>query len=338
MKLSLIFSICVIFLTPTAKSEIKDREMQGYAQRIIAEFRAGKSFAPVKSTNDLLRAQRVDPASLRILANELSDGTATTRENIVRLLEHLGLELDQPAPGKLKTIRDKEIIKVLLTAGFMKNDSAYHLSATILADRCRPGDLAEFEQIYLQSLKDNRGDYLFILAKAKVHKGASLLEQMARLPKWQKDKDREKALRIARAALGNMMIENEFISEVYAAENDAPPAPKNNFYDTSEEQDGKNVAEQLYNLGLIGTKNSLAAACKFLRSPLKTYVPNHRERSIRHDALDAIRYNYPEEGVLLKPKKYSDWVAAEQFCIDNFGVVFDGPTPDLKPDRPYPIR
>ena len=145
-----------------------------------------------------------------------------------------------------------------------------------------------------------------------------------------------KTVKIAQAALGNVSVENEFIKDVRDAAENLPPAPKNRFYDVGDAKDGAQVAFRMPYLGYIGTKKSLQAACSFLRSPLKTYVVNSRERSIRYDALDAILYNFPDEGVLYNPRTLAEWSAAEQFCIEKLGATFDGPTPDLPRDVIYP--
>ena len=67
------------------------------------------------------------------------------------------------------------------------------------------------------------------------------------------------------------------------------PAPKNRFYDVGDAKDGKELVKQLELLGMIGTRRSLQAACNYARSPLKTYLPDHWERSVRLDALQLWR-------------------------------------------------
>jgi hypothetical protein len=270
------------------------------------------------------------------LTKELAAGTPKVRENIVRLLEKIGLDLDLPVPNKFPIIRDRSVIRSLLVEGFAKDDSASSAAAGILRHRCKPSDLAAFNDIYIESLRQANGDYLYLAAKAKTMQAAPFVDNLARLPEWQAHENGFTIVKIAQAALGNTVVEDEFIRATYDAEQNAPPAPRNRFYDAGAAKDGRAVAERLSSLGLIGTRRSLLVVCTYLRSPLKTYVPNIKERSIRYDALDALRYNFPDERVLYRPTKSAEWAEAELFCSQNLGAVFEGPTPDLPPDRLYP--
>jgi hypothetical protein len=159
---------------------------------------------------------------------------------------------------------------------------------------------------------------------------------MARSRDWEGHEERLRVINIARAALGNRELEDEFIEATFIAEENAPAASSNRFYDLSGEKDGREVANGLATLGLIGTRRSLLTVCGYLRSAMKTYLPDQRERSIRYDALDALRYNFPDERVLYRPIKLNEWVAAEAFCTRTLGAMFDGLTPDLPPDRLIP--
>lgn len=134
--------------------------------------------------------------------------------------------------------------------GFAKDDAAADRAAQILLDRCTPSDLAAFSQIYTASLRQSKGDYLHIAAKAKTVEARQFVEKMALQAKWRDEPERRHAIRLAQAALGNTRIENEFIDAAVQAERSAPPAPR--------------------------------------------------------------------------------------FCTRKLGAVFNGPTPDLPPDQPYP--
>lgn len=281
-------------------------------------------------------AEQGTGTSLDLLTRELATGSTDVRENIVRQLEKLGLEMDAPAPDKFAVIRDHSIIRALAVGGFAKDDVAADRAAQILLDRCTPSDLAAFAPIYTASLRQLKGEYLYIATKAKTVEARQYVEKMALQSRWRDEPERRHAIRLAQAALGNTRIENEFIDAAVQAERSAPPAPPNRFYNVGTARDGTELAKRLEPLGQIGTRRSLRAVCGYLRSPLKSYVREVSERSVRYAALDALLYNYPDERLLHGPRDLAGWNAAEQFCTRNLGAVFNGPTPDLPPDQAYP--
>jgi hypothetical protein len=329
---------CVFVLSPATGANLGGTDVNKTAQQYIAEFRRWASVKPNDSVQSLVGNRGVDKASLSTLAKELSTGTPPVRENIVRLLELVGLKLDPANPAEFPTIRDHSVIRALAVEGFSRDDAAAILAESILRKRCRPSDLAAINDVYIKSLQRSNGEYLYLVAKAKTTQARDLVENLAQSPAWREHEGRVQLVRIAQAALGNTAVEDKFIEAVFEAERNAPPAPKNEFYDVSEARDGEEVAERLEFLGLIGTRRSLRVACSYLRSSLKAYVPNASEQSIRYAALHAIAYNFPEERILSHPVKVTEWAAAEQFCAENLGAVYEGPTPNFQPDRPYPTH
>ena len=312
--------------------------MQITAQSYIIAFRSGGNFKPSDSVAGILINHRVENGTLTLLTKELSSGTKEVRENIVLLLERLGLEMDAPTPDKFPIIRDQAIIRALVVGGFTKDDAAASRAATILTERCKPSDLAAFSDVYAASLQQLKGQYLYIAAKAKTLEARPSVEKMALQPKWRDEPERREAIRIAQAALGNTQIEDEFINAAIQAAKSAPPAPPNRFYNVGAAKDGTELAKRLEPLGLIGTRRSLLLVCSYLRSPLKSYVPDVSEKSVRSPALEALLYNFPDERVLNKPRDLSGWSTTEQFCVDHLGAVFEGTTPDIPPDQAYPTR
>ncbi|WP_332851759.1 hypothetical protein [Duganella sp. S19_KUP01_CR8] len=290
------------------------------------------------SVEDIVNNQRLSRANLKFLTDELAIGTTEVRVNIVNHLEKLGLGMDTPTTDKFPIIRDQTIIRALVTGGFAKDDAATSRAATILTERCKPSDLAAFSGVYAASLQQSKGQYLYIAAKAKILEARPSVEKMALQPKWRDEPERRAAIRIAQAALGNTQVEDEFINAVIQAEKSAPPAPPNRFYNVGAAKDGTELAKRLEPLGLIGTRRSLLLVCSYLRSPLKSYVPDVSEKSVRYAALEALLYNFPDERVLDNPRDLPGWSTAEQFCIKNLGAVFDGPTPDIPPHQAYPTR
>lgn len=331
------FSLATTWAQAVWPAQNGEKVMTYSAQHFVDLFREGTEFRTSDSVNALIISGGIEPRSLRILANELANGAPFARENIVRLLEKIGLQLDQERPEKYRVIRNRTIIRTLLVEGFAKRDSAADRAATILRKRVMPADLSSFDSLYIESLSQGKGDYLLLAAKAKTPKALPYVEKLTSQPYWRSTPDQIEKLNIARAALGNKVMEDEFLASTLQAERDAPPAPANDFYDVSGIRDGAVVAERLEVLGLIGTQRSLLLVCKFLRSQLKTFVPDGGERSIRYDALDALLYNFPDERVLSDPSSLDDWRAAEKFCETKIGAVYDGPTPDIR-DRPYPSR
>jgi hypothetical protein len=328
--------IGLVFVLPASGATHGGKDVHKTAQDYISEFQRGIAFNANAPVDTLVTSHRIDKAGLSTLARELASGGPAVRENIVRLLEKVGLELDTPAPDKFAVIRDHAIIKVLLVEGLAKDDVGADAAVNVLRQHCMPKDLAAFADIYLKSLSHQQGDYLTLTAKAKVVRALPYVQKLAALPDWRENEQDMQIVKIALAALGDKAVEDSYIKSVWDAEKNAPPAPKNRFYDVGAAKDGSELANHLAVLGYVGTQRSLLTACSYLRSPLKSYVPDVSEQSIRYAALDAVFYNYPDEKVLYRPVKQSEWAAAEQFCTKHFGAVFDGPTPDLPTDEVYP--
>ena len=343
MKLIL---IAITFLTFTigiaplscAEKLTKVERVPKTAQKFISEFRLGKDFDNNDSLEGIIRSGSIDSDSLRALGKELAISNTPVRENIVKLLEQVGRSLDVPKAEKFRIIRNHAVIKTLIVDGFSQSDAASSAAEKILLARCLPSDLAAFNDIYVNSLQNMELRYLNLTAKAKTPGVVQFVEELAKRFAQDHRQGLQMNLRIARAALGNVEVERGFIDEVYAAEKMAPPAPPNRFYNVGDTKDGTLIATKILSLGIVGTRQTLQVASSYLRSTLKSYVVQVSERSIRHAALDAIRYNFPDERVLHKPLSVDEWAAAEQFCIQKFGAVFDGPTPNIPPDMPYPGR
>lgn len=306
------------------------------AQDYIDKFRRGEAFHGNAPVADIVTSIRSSQAELTILAKELAEGTTEVRLQLVELLEKIGFELDTVTPDRFPLIRDHRIIRILLVQGYAKEDQARNAAAGALRIDCTPSDLAAFGHIYTNSLQQLTGQYLRLATKAKTIEASPYVEKMARSPKWQTEPEWSEMIQIAQAALGNQLVEDKFIKAVRDEEKNAPPAPKNRFYNVGTALDGTELARRLATLGEIGTRRSLQVVCSYLRSTLKSYVVNIRERSVRYAALDALRYNFPDERVLHLPSDLDQWRAAEQFCTTHVGAVFNGPTPHIARDQIYP--
>ena len=302
------------------------------AHRYIDAFRHGDDLT--RPLQGLVDNHRIHRAAVAVLAKELAVAPPDVREKLVGLLQEMAFEDNPPGPTRFRVIRDPSIIEALLTAGLAKDDAASGAAANALLVGARPADLSKFRKPFMHLLASPQApSVLLLVAKAKIPQTRALVERMAALPQFQGHED----IRIAQAALGNTAVEDDFLAATRKAEQDAPPAPRNRFYDVGDAKDGKGLAEQLALLGQIGTRRSLQAVCSHARSPLKTYLPDHWERSVRLDAFRALAFNFPDERVLVDIDDLAGYAAAERFCTQHLGAVFDGPTPDLPPDLAYPI-
>jgi len=335
---SFYFAISMTIILPQSSANQGATAVQKTAQKFIQEFRRGEDFNQNDSVSAVVVNGRLSPLDLILLTKELGVGNSEVRKNLVDLLEKIGIELDTPTPDKFPVIRDKSILRALVVEGFLKDDAASESAARVLTRRVKPSDLALFKDTYIMSLQESKGDYLSLASKAKVTRALPFVERLAQLPRWQSDPERQDAIKIAQAALGNILLEEQFINSVRDAEVMAPPAPPNRFYNVGTAKDGSEVAKRLKILGRIGTRRSLLTVCEYLRSPLKSYVPQVSERSVRYAALEALLFNFPDERVLHDPIGLAGWSAAEDFCRVHLGAVFDGPTPDIPPDQAYPTK
>lgn len=323
-------------ISATKADNLEGKVMNKSVQDFISQFRRGEHFHHNDNVTGLIAGGRANRISLDSLRKELASGNTDVRANIVRLLEKLGRETEPSEPGKFAIIRDQIIIRILVVEGFSKDDAASIAAAKTLLTYCRPADLAVYNDIYAQSLQQGDTLYLEIAAKAKTTKALDFVNLMAKSPSLREDPERAKDFRITQAALGNETVETEFIDAVRDAEKNAPPAPANRFYDVGAAKDGTLLGKRLLDLGRIGTRRSLLVVCEYLRTPLKSYIRNVSEHSVRHDALAALRYNFPDEQVLFGHHDLAGWSSAEQFCVDRLSAVFDGATPDIPPARAYP--
>jgi hypothetical protein len=326
-----------VFLSANGASQ-GGTQVQQLAQRYIIQFRGGVNFNSSDPVSNFVVGGRIDKVALSMLAKELAQGTEPVRVNVVKLLEQIGLALDTPRDDKFRIIRDHDVMRILIVEGVAKRDAAKEEALDILRHSCKPSDLAAFHDIYLKSLEQPKGEYLFLAAKAKTTRARPWVDRIATLPAYRENPDILEVARFAQAALGNTAVEDEYINALHEAQKNIPPAPKNRYYDEGPAFDGSEVAKRFDALGMIGTRRSLLVACSYLRSTLKSYVPTVSETPVRFAALDAIRYNFPDERVLFEPQNVTQWAAAERFCTEHLGAVFDGPTPDLPRHQIFPTR
>jgi hypothetical protein len=321
-----------------ALAHIKEPLMDLTALQYLADFRSGGDFKHGSTIRAMIFNFSPDPSSLYLFRKALSTESSSVRRNIVKLLYAMALACNRPDERKIPVLGDRAIIKILLIEGFSKNDNAQADCAEILHTQCKPGDLAAFNELFINTLQEGNGNYLLLAAKAKTLSALGSVNRMAQSEAWKARHDNMQLVKIAQAALGNTAVEEEYIAATLNAASSAPPAPKNRFYDVKDARDGTAVSEHLQTLGYIGTQRSLLTVCAFLRSPLKCYIPDLSERSVRYAAVDAIRFNFPDERVLYQPESLAAWAAVEQFCREKLSAIFDGPTPDLPFNKICPLH
>lgn len=286
------------------------------AQDYIAAFRRGEDFTP-PAKGVFLNGQP-DPAALKLLGQELASAAPSVREKVVELLVNMAVRTDPLTPRGAEVLRHREILALLAGPGLAKPDLGREAAMDALRKLATHDALAPFGAAFVKSLDEAPAEEGFLLvAKAKPPQGRALVERLAGSARW---KDVE-AVRIARAALGAQDLEDEYIKAA------------------TEATEGKALATALGSLGLIGTRRSLTALAKQLRTPVTINVPGAYEKSVRLNVLEALLYNFPDQTVLYPNNiiRDSDYAAAEEFCIRTFGVTYATPRPPFLTYRGYPI-
>lgn len=262
-----------------------------------------------------------DPETVVALGDELAVAGPEMREKIVRLLVDLGRSTDALTPRGVDVIRHRHIIELLSGPGLAKPDLGREAAMDALRKLVTHADLASFGEAYVKSLESAPSEEAFLLvAKAKPLAAKPVVDRLASLPRWKP----VEAARIARAALGDIAIESEFL----LIANNAEAA-----------SDGKALARALGTLGLIGTAGTLKAVAERLRTPITVLVPNASEESVRLSVLGALLYNFPDHPELYPNNIITDedYAAAERFCTTTLGVTYTKPRPPFMKYRPFPI-
>jgi len=203
---------------------------------------------------------------------------------------------------------------LLIGPAFSKTDNARNVAMTMLSQFASPTTLSPYGDIFTMALKEEPTEYALLLAaKAKPADAWEEVDRLSQLPEWNIEGDPKRtAIRIARAALGDKDIEDEYIAEL-AREEHAGNAKK--------------MAKTLFSLARIGTRSSLQAICQRMRSPLMTYdCPVTYKNSVRLEVIAALRYAFPERSDLdwERVTKDKDYIKVEQFCTQELGVNFEG--------------
>ena len=282
------------------------------AQDFVEFFRKGGEVHRKKeSLPNLLIDNRLDPKAIKVLGEELATGIQVMRKRIIDLLNELRRLVP---PGR--ELRDPDILGLLFGPGFAKSDGARSNAIEVLRWYTSPATLLNYRDAIMQALKEppTNAYVLLLVAKAKPLEAWEEVDRQSRLPEW-RDKP---AMRIARAALGDTRIEDEYIAAAERAEAAGW---------------AEGLDENLSTLSWIGTPRSLRFICLRFRSPLIIKGAGGYDRLVRTEAVNALRYAYPGEVALDTDfiTNEEGFTRAEAFCARTFGVNYAG-----IPRPPYP--
>lgn len=310
--LLLFISIAPLFISAVAQESVMTKSAMNY----IDAFQRGETFS--KPIEGLVKNGQLELDTVKVFKDSLASASNEVRENIVRLLVALGTQINPQSAEGFYDIRQIQIIALLVGPALSKDDAAFDVAMEALRKRVSPPLLAQFGDSILKTLEMHPSGSAFLLvAKAKPKGGEKLVGELSILPKWQS----YEAVKIARAALGDELLEDKYIDAVKMV------------------NDGVELNEALWSLALIGTNKSLKAIAEQLRTPLTIDRPGAYENSVRLDVLDALIYNFPGQPVLSASRIVADedYQAAEDFCTKTLGVVYTEPRPPFMTVRPYPI-
>jgi hypothetical protein len=272
----------------------------------IAAFKSSEYISdPLRG---FIKEGQPDPALLDQLDRKLAETLPEDREAIVDLLVKLGVETDPLAAKGAEVLRNQRIISILAGAGLAKADLGQYAALDALRKLVSHRDLTPHETAIVQLLVKSPSEEAFLLAaKAKPVKEKELVKQLAKSPEW---KEVEGA-RIARAALGEKAIEDEFLAKV------------------DQVKDGQGLVDALGPLSLMGTQRSLETIAAHLRTARTITVPNMYEKSVRLNVLEALLYNFPDQPQLYPNSILTDedYRRAERFCTETLGVTYTSPPP-----------
>jgi hypothetical protein len=301
-------------------SEIQEQQSPSHrAYEYISSFKRGENFTP-PSKGIIIKGQP-DSTAVWILGKELTVANPSVRENIVDLLVDVGINTNPMQPKGAEFLNNHQIIEILVSAGLSKPDLGREAAIIALRKLVTQPILNKYGDEILKVLENSpTPDALLLVAKSKPLLAINILDQLALLPEWNNIEE----MKIARAALGDKKIEDEFLAKADSAE----AAMNANAF-----------CQSLIPLSLMGTPRSLKAIAIRLRTPLIFEVPGAYEKSVRLNVLEALLYNFPDQPVLYPNNIISeaDYTNAEIFCTEMLGVSFTTPPPPFMTYRGHPI-
>jgi len=287
------------------------------ARDFIEFFReGGKRYDENKNLPSLMIGNQPDPEAMKVLGEELTHGTEDVREKIVDLLVAVA-RLNYPE----YELRTPEVIALLIGPGFAKTDTARSRAMKSLSKFVAPATLIPYREAIAKALKEEPGDRALILvAKAKPPQAWEEVDRLSRLPRWNEpDSSSTTWMRVARAALGDTKIEDEFIADAKRKE----AAGK-----------AEDLADALHLLAQIGTPRCLQAVCERMRTPLIIVRTGAFRKSVRLEVINALLYAFPGEKILESSqiRRDLDYERIELFCTQTLGVGYSKPRPPFFTD------
>jgi len=322
LSIALAVNCCPAIADPAEKQPMQttQRPVLKNAQDFIEFFRQGGKYYDDGFLPNLMVGNRPDPKAVKALGDELATGSEDVREKILPLLREIGL-ITHPKYD----LHTPEIIELLVGPALAKADAARPKAMDMLGMYVSPATLSRYGDIFTKVLKEEpEWSVLMLIAKAKPPQAREEVERLSRLPEWNKpDGSNRTAMRIARAALGDTKIEDEFIA--YTAQKEAAG-------------DAEGLAKALHTLARIGTPRSLRAICPRLRSPLIIDIVSAFKKSVRLEAKEALLYAFPEREELYEQVfDREGYIRAEQVCREELGFSFAGiPEPEFFTYEGYP--
>ena len=310
-----------VFATQPEQQTMQTQPEFKNAQDFIEFFRqGGKRYDRHKNLPNLMIGNQPDPEAMKVLGEELTHGTEDVREKIVDLLVDVA-RLNYPE----YELRTPEVIALLIGSGFAKTDAARSNAMDVLSKFVAPATLIPYREAIAKALKEEPEDSALVLvAKAKPPQAWEEVNRLSRLPEWNEpDSISTTSLRMARAALGDTKIEDEFIADAKRKE----AAGK-----------AEDLADALHLLAQIGTPRCLQAVCGRMRTPLIIDRVGAYRKSVRLEVIDALSYAFPEEPVLdsSQIRRDLDYERVELFCTQKLGLRYSKPRPPFFTDDGYP--
>ena len=281
-------------------------------------IRAGQEFMPPSA--GLVVNGAPDSQALTVLQNALSEDTEVVRTQVVDLLADVGAECADPDNSGLSAIKDARSIEILFTTALSKPDQAREEAMLKLRSMCRRSDLEPWSGELARVIEERpTEDGLLLVAKSKARSAKDAVQKLALSPEWQEDR----ALLIAQGALGDTSVIDHFLEELRVAVASADP---------------ERFSQAIDALSKIGEPGTLKAVAEQLRTPLIREVPRVSAKSMRLVVLGGLAYAFPDVLVLYPSNiiEEEDYIAAENFCIQQLGAQYSDARPPFMTHGAYP--
>ncbi len=283
-----------------AKQGKETEEVTNIEER-IKEFREGKRFrGPV---DEYIANGQPMLEVMNRLNRALVEEPDEVRKEVFRMIIALGKRIDPIFDKGGDLIRDRNIIGLLIDKGLSGQDEIRDMCLETLQQSVPGPILKDFAPKIVpnaQKWPDRIAN--LIIAKAKMAGAKNFIDSLCEKSAGAEDQ----SCFIAKAALGDTIVENDFIRK---------------FQKTTDPQE---KAQSALDLGYIGTKTALTALAGEMRTELVIEMPQVMRKSVRIFIVEALHYNYPEKSFLYDNAVGDDegYARIEAFCEQEFGTVW----------------